>query len=521
MSARIPQLEIDRTLVQQKIKQASTTLYGIAKAAYGPSSSNVILGFSHGAPLFSHDGVTNIKMVRDADPFVDDIEQSIKTISEQNNQKVGDGTTAVVILEHHLLMAAQRMEGLGVPQRDIVAKLNAARETALSYIDSIKKPVLAESSGKKGGAAVDTYLENVATISAGDSAIGALIADVMCEVGTDGGVVIEQYEGLGVHPEVITGFYFAKGYRDTALINDPTNNQSLHENVAVLISSRKIATNVDLGPLLKATLEKGIKELVLIADVSDEVAQALLGLKSQGAIFVSVVEPPFVSGSRSLFLEDIALLVGAKVYEGTEYNPEEYLGYAKEVLITASSTTIIGGDGDEEHIKSRIEVLRAQVNEATHPQSIQFAKDRLARLSGKIAKIKVGGAIEAERDEMMLRIQDAVCAVQSAVKDGIVPGGGVTLARVKGTDFDDAFARPFRALMDNGGYNPDAYLAKLKSDQPWTGFDVMNISEEPCDMLEAGVIDAALVQKEVVRNAVSITIQLIRAGAQLAFTEKD
>lgn len=515
MPARIPQLEIDRTEVQKKIKEATSVLYEVAKAAYGPGSSNVILGFSHGAPLFSHDGVTNLKMVRSSDPFADDVMQAIKTVSEQNNQKVGDGTTAVVILTYHLLMAAQKMEGLGVPQREIVAKLHLAREVALDYIDRIKKPVTL--SKDDSGA----YLEKVATISANDPAIGALIADVMHEVGTDGGVVIESYEGLGVHPEIVNGFYFAKGYRDTALINDPTNNQSLHENVPILVSSRKLNTNVDIGPILEKTRQRGIKEFVLVSDVSDEVAQTLLGLKSQGVIFAAVVEPPFVAGSRSLFLDDIALLVGGKVYDGSDYNPEDQLGYAKEVLITAGSTTIIGGDGDAKAVNKRIKVLRAQVNEATHPQSIQFAKDRLARLAGKMAKIKAGGALELERDELKLRIQDAVCAVQSAVKDGIIPGGGCTLARVIGTDFDDAFTQPFRTLMSNAGHNPDAYLAKLDDGDEWTGFDLTRMTEQPENMLESGVIDASLVQKEVVRNAVAVTTQLIMSGAQLAFAEKD
>ena len=459
MPAPIPKLLIDRNEVQKKIKEASSILYEVAKAAYGPGSSNVILGFTHGAPLFSHDGVTNLKMVRDTDPFIDDIIQAIKTVSEQNNQKVGDGTTAVVILTHHLLMAAQKMEGLGVPQREIVAKLNTAREIALEYIDSLKKPVELNKKTSEG------YLQKVATISANDAQIGAMISDIMHEIGSDGGVVIESYEGLGVHPEIVDGFYFGQGYRDTTLINDPTNNQSSHTNVPILISSRKFATNVDIGPVLEKLIQTGIKEFILIGDTSDEVGQALEMAKSKGIIMTCAVDAPFVSGSRTLFLEDIAMLTGAKVYDGIDFEPEEHLGYAKEVLVTSGSTTILGGDGDKDALEERIKVLRTQVGEATHPQSIQFAKDRLARLAGKMAKIKVGGALESERDELKLRIQDAVSAVQSAVKDGIIPGGGTTLARITGTDFDNAFQQPFRTLMINAGLNPDAYLAKLDPEQ--------------------------------------------------------
>lgn len=515
MPAKIPQLLIDRSEVQKKIKEASTVLYEVAKAAYGPGSSNVILGFTHGVPLFSHDGVTNLKMVRHEDPFTDDIIQAIKTVSEQNNQKVGDGTTAVVILTHHLLLAAQKMEGLGVSQREIVAKLNQAREVALDYIESIKKPV---SLSKKGSKLESTYLEKIASISANDPEIGAMIADIMNDIGADGGIVIESYEGLGVHPDIVNGFYFGQGYRDTSLINDPTNNQSIHQDVPILISSRKFATNVDIGPVLQKLMQAGLKQVILIGDTSDEVAQALEMSKTKGIIHVAAVNAPFVSGSRTLFLEDIALLVGAKVYDGVDFDPAEHLGMAKEALITASSTTIIGGDGEEKAIKERIKVLRSQVNEATHPQSIQFAKDRLARMAGKMAKIKVGGALELERDELKLRIQDAVCAVQSAVKDGIIPGGGTTLAQVTGTDFDEAFKQPFLTLMKNAGYNADAYLPKLSD---WQGFDLTNMTDEPQDMLETGVIDASLVQKEVVRNSISVVTALIMSGAQLAFSEKD
>lgn len=514
MSAIIPLIETDRSRVQQNIKDASTKLYEVAKAAYGPGSSNVILGFTHGNPLFSHDGVTNIKMVRDDNSFIDDIIGSIRTVSEQNNQKVGDGTTAVVILTHHLLMAAQKMEGLGVPQKEIVAKLNTAREVALEYIESVKKSVDLD---KKS----ETYLAKVATISAADPEIGQLIADVMQEIGTDGGVVIESYEGLGVHPEIVDGFYFGKGYYDTTLINDATNNQSLHVDVPMLVSSRKMSTNVDIGPILEGLVNKGIKEFILIAEMGDEAAQALADVKSKGIIHGCAIEPPFVSGSRTLFLEDIALLVGGKVYEGMDFVVEEFVGYAKEALVTASSTTIIGGDSNQETIEERIKGLREQANEATHPQSIQFAKERLARLAGKMAKIKVGGALELERDELKLRIQDAVCSVQSAVKEGIIPGGGCTLAQISGTDFDDAFQQPFRILMKNADMNPDAYLAKLKSDKPWYGFNLTNMTDEPADLLKSGVIDATLVQKEVVRNSVSVVTALIMSGAQVAQPKKD
>lgn len=283
-----------------------------------------------------------------------------------------------------------------------------------------------------------------------------------------------------------------------------------------------MATGVDILPVLEAVRTQGINEFILLADMSDEAAQIILNNRGKGIIYAMPVEPPFVAGSRTLFLDDIALLTGGKVYDGGDIeDATEYLGYAKEILVTASSTTVIGGDGDKKDIEDRIKVLRAQSTEATSQQSIIFAKERLSRLAGKMAKIKVGGALESERDELKLRIQDAVSAVQSAIKDGVVPGGGCTLAQITGTDFDNAFKQPFRTLVLNVGANPDAYLAKLTNLKPWAGFDLTNLTDKPEDMLKLGVIDASLVTKETVRNSISLVIQLIMAGAQLAWPTEE
>lgn len=504
---KVPAVETNRDNYQKLILKASQILYDVAKTAYGPNAGNVVLGFKHGAPMLSRDGVTNIKQVRSDDPFEDDIIQAIKQVSEKNNQKVGDGTTAVVILTHHLLKEAQRLEGKGFNPMELSKKLKQAEIVALEYVDSIKEPV------------TDKILDKVASISAGDSELGQMIADVMREVGKDGGVVIEQYEGLGVHNELIDGFYFNKGYKDTELINDPSMNQSNHYDSPILISSKVLNTRADIDPLMNAVHQAGFKELIIIGEVNNEALEVLKLIKASGKMMVTCIDPPYVVGGRSLFLEDISLMIGAQVYNGVEFTPE-MLGSAKEVLITEHATTILDGDGDKMEIKKRIKSLKKQLTEEEHPQSIQFIKERLARLTNKMAIIRVGGAIEFERDETKLRTQDAVCAVQSAMKDGIVPGGGVTLARVSGTEFDEAFKEPFKQLVDNSGLNPEAYLAKLGEDA-WYGFDLKNISKSPSDLLDEGVVDASLVIKEVITNAVSIVSGLITASAAIAHKEKE
>lgn len=504
---QIPLVLTNRDDYQKLIAKASQTLYDVARAAYGPVSGNVIIGFKHGFPLLSHDGVTNIKQVRAEDPFEDDVIQAIKQVSEKNNQKVGDGTTAVVILAHHLLLAAQHLEGKGFKPMEIAKKLKEAEVIALDYIDKIKKPV-------------GDNLDKIATISAGDPALGQMIADIMREVGKDGGVLIEQYEGLGIHNELIDGFYFHKGYKDTALINDPASNQSNHYDVAVLVSSKTFNTNVDIAPVMNTIYQAGFKEVIFIADVQNEALEVLKLSKSAGKILAVAVDTPYVVGGKTLFLDDIALMTGATVYDGVDFDIS-MLGQAKEVLITEHATTILDGDGDATKVKDRIKNLHKQLKEEQNPGSIQFIKDRLARLTNKMAIIRVGGAIEFERDEVKLRVQDAVCAVQSALKDGILPGGGIALARVIGTEFDDAFREPFKQLVSNAGLNSESLFAKLipKADV-WTGFNIRDITEEPVNLLESGVIDPSLVIKEVVTNAIAIVGGLITASAATAWPEK-
>lgn len=506
--SKVPVVITDRDVVQEKIKNASTILYDVARAAYGPGSGNVILGFRHGPPMLSRDGVTNIKMVRSEDIHEDDIIQSIKAASEKNNKKVGDGTTAVTILSHHLIQAAQKLEGKGFNPMEIAKKLHLAESIVIEYIESLTKPS-------------DKYLAKVATISANDKELGQMIADIVQEVGKDGGVIIEQYEGLGIHNEIIDGFYFAKGYKDTAIINDMQLNQSLHKEVPILISSKVFATEADVRPVLESCLDNGIREMVIIGEVKDEALEVLKYGKSKGQFHVVSIDPPFAAGSTTLFLDDCSIMTGAKTYDGIDFNPELHLGFAKEVIITESATSILGGDSVKKEVKERIDSLHEQLKESDAPLSVQFIKERLARLTGKMAIIKVGGALELEREETKLRVQDAVCSVQSAMKEGIVPGGGTTLARITGTEFDEAFKEPFKLLVSNVGLNPEAYLARLNESEVWYGYDLKNITDKPIDLLEAGVVDASLVIKEIVRNAISVAASLVTASIILSYKDKE
>lgn len=503
------QVITDREELMKKIESASEKVYKVAKAAYGPRSGNALLGFKHGAPLLSSDGITNIKRIRLEDPVEDDIAQVIIQASEKSNQKAGDGTTSVPVLSHHLFMGARKLEGQKVHPVDIEKRLKEAEIIALAYVDSIKKK------------SKDSYLQAIATVAAKDPDLGMMIADILKEVGVDGGVMIEAYEGLGVHNEIIDGFYFPKGYKDTDLINDPSSNQSSHTDIPILVSNKTFNTELEIGPVLNKIVQAGYKEIIIVGEVNNLALETLKMTRSKGLLLAVPVDPAYTVGGRSLFLEDIAIKTGATVYNGVEFDPTTHLGFAREVLINGYSTTIINGDSEKELVTERIKSLKTQLKEETHPLSIQFIKDRLSRLTGKMAIIKVGGAIEFQRDQLKLRVQDAVCAVQSAMKDSILPGGGSVLARIKGTDFDDAFKQPFKVLFENAGLNPEAYLAKLEEGSEWEGFNLNRITERPIDMLEEGVLDASIVVSEVIINAVALASGFISASVALPDPEKE
>lgn len=503
--AHIPVVLTKREEVQEKIKTAANILYDVAKAAYGPGSGNVMLGFRHGPPMLSRDGVTNIKMVRSTDIHVDDAIQSIREASEKNNRKVGDGTTAATILSHDLILASQKLEGKGFKPMEIAKLLKASESKALKWIDSLSIE------------ATEEDLVKVATISANDEGLGQMVADVLKEVGKDGGVIIESYEGLGVHNEVVEGFYFGKGYKDTALINDMQLNQSVHKDVPILMSNKVFSTQTDIQDILDSLLEVDTKDLILIGEVRGEALEMLKLIKNK--LRVIPVDPIMTAGATTIFLDDCAVMVGGKVYDGGEFDPSEYLGNAKEVIVTEHSTSILGGDKDAEEVKARIESLHEQLKESDSPLSVMFIKERLARLTGKMAIIKVGGALDFERQEVKLRVQDAVCSVQSAMKEGIVPGGGVTLARISGTDFDEAFKEPFKLLVSNVGRNPEALIAAL-GDDVWSGYDLRNESDL-VNLRDAGVVDATLVIKEIVRNATSVAASLITENVMMSYPDKD
>lgn len=498
--------------VQARIASALEKVYNVAAASYGPKAGVALIEQPYGAPTASRDGVTNIKKVNLSDPVENMVAEIVKQASEQNNRKVGDGTTAVAILAYHLYVAARKMTTGGHNRMEVADRLNRAATRVLSQLDALSVPV------------DKSILRNVSAVASGDEAIGAMIADVVDTVGVEGGVTIEDFKGLGIHNEIVDGFYFRKGYTNINLINDPTNLESHHTDVPILVTEKRLATVPDIAPLLDKIAGAGLKDLVIVGDVTDEALSVLLLNRMKGIISTTVVDIPVFAGTRSMTLEDLAVLTGGSVFmagaTGGDFDLE-MLGVASRVEVTGYSTAIIGADGAQEDIEARIEEIRNQLKEATHPGDIEAIKDRLARLTGKVAIIRVGGATDIEQQEVKLRVQDAVCAVQAAIRGGVCPGGGVTLARVTGVEFANAYKQPFKQLVGNAGLNAEAYLARVEEAKEWHGFNLKNLSDKPVSMLGAGIVDPTLVLREVVRNANSIVSKLIIATTAITYNDRE
>lgn len=500
--------------LQNRISKGVEQIYQVAEAAYGPKAGTVVIEQPYGDPLVSRDGVTNVEKVVLKDPIENQAAAIIKQASKKSNKKVGDGTTAVVILAYYLYKEARKLITGGHNQMEVARKLRETALDAIKQIDKMKKPV------------DDKLLRHVANISAGDQAIGEMIADVIQEVGLDGGVTLEDFAGVGIYNEIVDGFYFRKGFTNINLVTDPTNLESRHSNVHILITEKKLTTATDVAPILEKIVSNGIRELVIVGDVGEEALGVLLLNRLKGIITTTVVDAPVFDSMRSLFLEDLAIVTDGRVLlpgaNASDFELE-WLGAAGKVIVNEFSTTILDGDGDTSKIHSRIDELHAQLSEAESEVTIEALRNRLSRLTGKVAIVRVGGATEAEQGEVKLRVQDAICAVQAAIKDGIVPGGGVTLARIKPVAFSEAFSAPFKTLLSNAGHNPEKAIGEALRRSTWYGFDlkVEDFDYKPIDLLKAGVVDPSSVMKEVVLNACSVVAQLVTLKSSIYFTHRD
>lgn len=516
---------------RRRVLAGAKILYDAVKTTMGPKGRNVVIGKAFGAPTVTHDGVTVAKSVDIAD--VDDETlgykvgaELIKQAASKMNDVAGDGTTTVTVLTYHILNEANKLIAAGHNPMLLRKGLEAAAHDVIEKLDSLREDIAAN---KK-------RIAEVATISAGDAEIGALIAEVIEKVGRDGVVTVEEGQGLDLESEVVEGYTFDKGFVSAYMATDTARMEAVYDKPAVVITDKKISSIQEFLPVLEKLAQAGKKDLLLIAeDIEGEALATLILNRLKGVFNTVAVKAPSFGDSKKVILEDLAILTGATVIsEDLGHTFEEVdlhmIGSARRIIVGKDTTTIIEGAGAVADVQARIKQITAQIDPAKGEDDYtnKELSNRRASLSGKVAVIKVGGATETEIDEEKYRVDDAVAAVKAALAEGIVPGGGVTLVSLSQTivvssDDDaavaagkkllrDALVQPFRILLINAGLNADEWLPLVKAAKAGYGIDV-NDSGKLYDLKAKGVIDPARVTKEALQNSVSIAGTGMTMGA--------
>ncbi len=507
---------------RQRLLNGAEILFNAVKTTMGPKGRNVVLSKSFGGPTVTHDGVTVAKGIEL--PETDETlgykvgAELIKQAANKMNDQAGDGTTTVTVLTYHILNEANKLITAGHNPMQLRKGLEAAAHEVIAQLDGMREDIAGD---KK-------RVAQVATISAGDEAIGNLIADVIDKVGKDGVVTVEEGQGLTMESEVVEGFTFDRGFVSPYMVTDPARMEAVYDKPLILVTDKKISSVQEFLPVLEKVAQSGKKDLVLIAeDVEGEALGTLILNRLKGVFNTLAIKAPAFGDRRKEILEDIAILTGATVIseeKGHTFEDVELdmLGTARKVIVDKDNSTIIEGAGTPAALKARVEQITAQIASASSEYDKENYEKRRAALDGKVAVIKVGGATETEIEEKKFRVDDAVAAVKAALDEGIVPGGGVTLVNLSTaiTDNDagatllkNALVQPFVQLMTNAGLNAQAFLAQVQEGKAGLGINVNDPKAGLQDMKAAGVVDPARVTKEAILNASSIAGTAMTMGA--------
>ncbi len=512
---------------RRRLKNGVDVVANAVVTTLGPKGRNVALDRKFGSPTITHDGVTVAKEIELEDPFENMGAQLLKEAATKTNDIAGDGTTTSTVLAHAIVT-----EGL---------KNLAAGANPMLLKRGIEAAAVAVSEKISSGAVELTTKEeiaNVASISAQDRAIGELIADVFDKVGNDGVITVEESKGLEFETEYVEGMQFDRGYISPYFITDPEAMEATIEEPYLLIHDKKISAAQDLVPVLEKLVQVGKRDLVIISEDIDGEALATLVLnKMRGMLNVLGVKAPGFGDRRKAMLQDIAILTGATVISeetGRKLDSTVIadLGQAEKVISNKEDTTVIGGKGDGSQIKGRVEQIRVEIDQSTSDYDREKLNERLAKLAGGVAVIRVGAATETELKEKKHRVEDAVSATRAAVEEGIVPGGGVALINAM-TALDEltmenddaqigvnivrkALEVPMRKIAENAGKDGSVILEnvrRMQKDKKSTRIGYNVLSEEYEDMLKGGVIDPAKVTKGALENAASIAAMILTTEA--------
>ena len=511
---------------RKALETGVNTLADTVKVTLGPKGRNVVLDKKFGAPLITNDGVTIAKEIELDDPFENMGAQLVREVSTKTNDVAGDGTTTATLLAQARIR--EGLKNLAAGANPIVMKKGMAKavETAVEAIKA--------NSQKVNGT---DDIARVGTVSSGDEFIGKLIAEAMEKVSADGVITIEESKTAETYSEVVEGMMFDRGYITPYMVTDTEKMEAVVDDAYILITDKKISVISDILPILEQLVQSGKKLVIIAEDVEGEALSTLIVNRLRGTLNVVCVKAPGFGDRRKEMLQDIAILTGGQVISeelGYELKSAtvDMLGRARQVKVTKENTTIVDGSGDKQAIKDRVAQIRAQIGVTTSDYDKEKLQERLAKLAGGVAVIKVGAATETEMKEKKLRIEDALNATRAAVEEGIVAGGGTAyvnavpaveklVSKVEGDEktgvkiIANALQEPIRQIAANAGVDGSVVLEKIKSSRKLGyGFDAYK--EVYCDMIASGIVDPAKVTRSALENAASVSSMVLTTEALVA-----
>ena len=514
MSKLIKRGEDARKALETGVNQLADTV----KVTLGPKGRNVVLDKKFGAPLITNDGVTIAKEIELDDPFENMGAQLVKEVSTKTNDVAGDGTTTATLLAQAII--GEGLKNLAAGANPIVMKkgISKAVEAAVASIKADSQKVNGTDD-----------IARVGTVSSGDEVIGKLIAEAMEKVSADGVITIEESKTSDTYSEVVEGMMFDRGYISPYMATDMEKMEAVVDDAYLLITDKKISVIADILPLLEQMVQSGKKMVIIAEDVEGEALSTLLVNRLRGTLNVVCVKAPGFGDRRKEMLQDIAILTGGQVISeelGYELKNADLsmLGRARQVKVTKENTVIVDGAGDSQAIKDRVSQIRAQIGVTTSDYDKEKLQERLAKMAGGVAVIKVGAATETEMKEKKLRIEDALNATKAAVEEGIVAGGGAVfvnaipnvealLGQVEGDEktgvriIAKALEAPIRQIAANAGLDGSVVLENVKKADKGVGFDAYK--EEYVDMISAGIVDPAKVTRSALENAASVAAMVL------------
>ncbi len=515
---------------RRKLLAGVDKLADTVKITLGPKGRNVLINKAYGSPLITNDGVTIAREIELEDGAENMGAQLVKEVATKTNDVAGDGTTTATLLAQIIIREGFKNVAAGANPMVLKKGIEGAVEKAVEEIQKKARKVQTKES-----------IAQVASVSASDEQIGELIAEAMEKVGRDGVITVEESKSLGTNLDVVEGMQFDRGYLSAYMVTDTDKMEAVIENPYILLTDKKITNIQDLLPLLEQIVKSGRKLLIVAEDIEGEALATLVINKLKGVLDVVAVKAPGFGDRRKAMMEDIAILTGGTVIsEEVGYDLKEatidLLGTASTVKVNKENTVIVGGSGSKNEIKNRVAAIKKQMEESDSEYDKEKLQERLAKLSGGVAVIKVGAATETELKERKLRIEDALNATKAAVEEGIVAGGGTALANAipavakyaESLEGDAktgariivrALEEPVRQIAENAGFEGSVVVDAVKNQKPGVGFNAA--TEQYVDMIKDGIVDPAKVTRSALQNAASASAMLLTTEAGIVDIKED